>query len=260
MDFTFSPEQQELRSAVRELAVDRSSSAQIRAAMSSSTPGFDASLWRLVGAEMGLLGVGVDEELGGAGGGFVDAAVVIEEAGRALMPVPLMSTLVTSQVLARARAGAPAADALAGVLSGEQPAAIAVTAASLSAGGIGFGGRGSALSGTVTNVVDGTTAAVVVIATPDGLWLTRTDGAGVTVASQETLDPTRPQATLHLERAAAVSLGDADAAQTAVDLLRVALAVEAVGVRRPCLKQTVDYLKTREQFGRVIGSFQALQH
>src|SRR3954470_10040319 len=258
MDFTFSPEQQELREAVRGLATDRSSSPQVRATMASATPGFDAGLWRLVGAEMGLLAVGVDEELGGAGGGFVDAAVVIEEAGRALMPVPLMSTLVASQGLGRA--GARSADALAGVLSGEDPAAIAVTAASLSAGGIGFGGPGSALSGTVTNVVDGRTAAVVVIAMPAGLWLTRTDGAGVTVASQETLDPTRPQATLHLERAAAVSLGDADAAQTAVDLLRVALAVEAVGVGRRCLEQAVDYLKTREQFGRVIGSFQALQH
>ena len=258
MDFTFSPEQQELRSAVCELAADRSSSTQVRAAMSSSTPGFDPALWRLVGAEMGLLGVGVDETLGGAGGGFVDAAVVIEEAGRALMPVPLMSTLVASQVLARA--GTPGADALAEVLSGEQPAVLAVTATSLSTGGIGFGGAGSALSGTVTNVVDGATAAVVVIATPDGLWLTRAEGTGVTVASQQTLDPTRPQATLHLDRAAAVSLGDADAAQTAVDLLRVALAVEAVGVSRRCLEQTVDYLKTREQFGRVIGSFQALQH
>src|SRR4051812_39593996 len=153
MDFTFSPEQQELRSAVRELAADRSSSAQIRAAMSSSTPGFDPTLWRLVGAEMGLLGVGVDEQLGGAGGGFVDAAVVIEEAGRALMPVPLMSTLVATQVLSRA--GAPAAEALAGVLSGEQPAALAVTAASLSTGGIGFGGARSGPRGPPAEVVRG---------------------------------------------------------------------------------------------------------
>src|SRR4051812_49041935 len=169
MDFTFSPEQQELRSAVCELAADRSSSAQIRAAMSSSTPGFDATLWRLVGAEMGLLGVGVDEQLGGAGGGFVDAAVVIEEAGRALMPVPLMSTLVATQVLSRA--GAPAAEALAGVLSGEQPAALAVTAASLSTGGIGFGGARSGLRGTLTNGVAGTTAAGVGVPAPPRLLL-----------------------------------------------------------------------------------------
>jgi alkylation response protein AidB-like acyl-CoA dehydrogenase len=258
MDFTFSPEQQELREAVRGLASDRASSAQIRAAMASSSPGFDADVWRVVGAEMGLLGVGIDEEVGGAGGGFVDAAVVIEEAGRALMPAPLLSTLVAGQVLARA--GAAAADALAEVVSGERPAALAVTSSSLSTGGIGFGGRGSALSGTVPHVVDGPAASVLVVATADGLWLTRAADDGVTVTPQPTLDPTRPQATVQLDRAAAVNIGDAGAAQTAVDLLRVALAVEAVGISRRCLEQTVDYLKTREQFGRVIGSFQALQH
>src|SRR4051794_4890240 len=116
MDFTFSPEQQELRQVVRALATGRSSSAQVRAAMASATPGFDAELWHVVGAEMGLLGVGIDEEVGGAGGGFVDAAVVIEEAGRALMPVPLLSTVAAGQVLARA--GAAGSDALAGVVSG----------------------------------------------------------------------------------------------------------------------------------------------
>jgi alkylation response protein AidB-like acyl-CoA dehydrogenase len=259
MDFTFSPEQQELREAVRGLAADRSSSAYVRAAMASATPGFDPDLWRVVGAEMGLLGVGVDEELGGAGGGFVDAAVVMEEAGRALMPVPLLPTLVAAQILAQA--GASTAEALAGVVSGEQPAAFGVSASSLSTGRIGFGRSGdSVLSGTVSHVLDGTLAGTVVIATPDGLWLTRTDDQGVTVTPQPTLDPTRPQATLQLERAGAVNVGDAGAAETAVDLLRVALAVEAVGVSRRCLEATVDYLKTREQFGRVIGSFQALQH
>ena len=258
MDFTFSPEQQELRQAVRELATDRSASAQVRAAMESSTPGFDTELWRLVGAEMGLLGVGVAEDLGGAGGGFVDAAVVIEEAGRALMPVPLLSTYVASQVLARA--GATGAEALGEIVSGARPATLAVARSSLSAGGIGFGAGDSVLGGTVDNVVDGAVAATVVLATPDALWLTRTDQQGVTATPQPTLDPTRPQARVQLERAAAVKVGDAQAAERAVDLLRVALAVEAVGVSRRCLESTVDYLKTREQFGKVIGSFQALQH
>src|SRR3954451_14927823 len=113
MDFTFSAEQQELREALRGLAADRSSSAQVRAAMASSTPGFEDELWRLAAAEMGLLVIGIDEELGGAGGVFVDAAVFIEEAGRALMPVPLLPTVVAGQVLARG--GASAAGALRGI-------------------------------------------------------------------------------------------------------------------------------------------------
>src|SRR3954462_9867361 len=164
MDFTFSPEQQELREAVRGLAADRSSSAQVRAAMASGTPGFDAGLWRVVGTDMGLLGVGIDEGIGGAGGGFVDAAVVIEEAGRALMPAPVLSTLVVGQVLARA--GAPAADALAGVVAGERPAALAVTSSSLSTGGIGFGGRGRGLTGTRVPRVCGSGGGRGVLARP----------------------------------------------------------------------------------------------
>ena len=258
MDFTFSPEQDELRHAVRELAADRSGSAQVRAAIQSPTPGFAPDLWRLVGGEMGLLGIGVDEKEGGAGGGFVDVAVVVEEAGRALMPVPLLSTYVAGQVLAAA--GEVAGEHLAALLAGEAPAALAVSRGTLSAGRIGFGGGDGALSGSVEHVLDGASASLLVVADRDGLWLTRADGAGVTVAAQQSLDPTRGQSTVRLDRAPAVAVGDGAAADRAVDLLRVALAVEAVGVARRCLEMTVGYLKTREQFGRVIGSFQALQH
>jgi alkylation response protein AidB-like acyl-CoA dehydrogenase len=260
MDFTFSPEQQELRAAVRDLAADRSTSAQVRTAMRSPTPGFDPELWRLVGSDMGLAGIGIDEELGGAGGDFVDVAVVIEEAGRALMPAPLLSTLVAGQVLASA--GPAGRDALGAVVSGEQVAVVAVAENSLSAGRIGFGGGGdtTALTGSVAHVLDAPVAGVIVVATPDGLWMSRPHGEGVSVTPRQTLDPTRSQAEIRFDRAAAVPLGDAAAADRAVDLLRVALAVEAVGIARRCLELTVDYLKSREQFGRVIGSFQALQH
>ena len=259
MDFAFSPEQQELRRAVRELAADRSTSGEIRAAIASPTPGFDADLWRLVAREMGLAGIGIDEDMGGAGGGFMDAAIVIEEAGRALMPAPLLSSLVAGQVLAGT--GTAGRDALGRVVSGEQVGVLAVVRGSLSAGGIGFGRSGaSALTGAAANVLDGPVAGVILIASPDGLWMLPPDGDGVSLTTRQTLDPTRSQAEVRLDRAAAVALGDARAAERATDLLRVALAVEAVGVARRCLEMTVDYLKSREQFGRVIGSFQALQH
>jgi alkylation response protein AidB-like acyl-CoA dehydrogenase len=259
MDFTFSPEQQELRLAVRELAADRASSAQVRAAMDSGS-GVDADLWQLLGREMGLLGVGVAETLGGAGGGFVDGAVVVEEAGRALMPAPVLPTLVTGQVLSLCPDVAGGAEALGTIVSGEAIGAVAVASGSMTAGRIGFGGSGSALTGTVANVLDGSAADHLVVASADGLWLVPAAGDGVVVTAQRTLDPTRRQASVRFERAPAVLLGDATAADRAVDLLRVALAVEAVGVARRCLEMTIDYLKTREQFGRPIGSFQALQH
>ncbi|HET7312537.1 MAG TPA: acyl-CoA dehydrogenase family protein [Mycobacteriales bacterium] len=256
MDFTFSPEQRELREAVRALAADRSPSAQVRTAMESEAP-YDAALWRVLGQEMGLLGLGVDESLGGAGGGFVDAAVVVDESGRALIPAPVLPTLVAGQVLARA--GRPAAEALSGVVSGEQVATVGMAGTGLSGGGIGFGGD-AGLSGVVPHVVDGAAASYIVLAGRDGLWLVRPGDRGVTVSAQQPLDPTRRQAVVRLDKAPAVALGDSAAADRAVDVLRVAYAVESVGIARRCLEMTVDYLKTREQFGRVIGSFQALQH
>jgi alkylation response protein AidB-like acyl-CoA dehydrogenase len=132
----------------------------------------------------------------------------------------------------------------------------------LSGGRIGFGqdGGSSRLSGVVANVVDGGAASLLVLIGRDGLWLVRSDSDPVSVTSHQTLDPTRRQATVRLDRAPAVAMGDAAAAERAFDVLRVAYAAEAVGVARRCLEMTVDYLKTREQFGRVIGSFQALQH
>jgi len=257
MDFTLSSEQQELRDAVRALAADRSTSAHVRIAMQSDEP-YDVELWRGLGQEMGLLGLGVGEEAGGAGGDFVDAAIVIEEAGRALMPVPLLSTLVAGQVLASA--GPSAGETLAGVAAGERVVAIGVTDSALSGGRIGFGGDGSSLSGVVPHVVDGSAASLFVLVGADGLWLVDAAGNGTTVTAQQTVDPTRRQAAVRLDKAPAIALGDADAADRALDVLRVAYAVESVGVARRCLEMTVDYLKTREQFGRVIGSFQALQH
>ena len=259
MDFTFSPEQQELREAVRALAADRASSADIRTAMESEEP-YDAVLWRALGQDMGLLGIGIDESVGGAGGGFVDAAIVIEESGRALMPAPVLPTLVAGQLLARS--GSRGADALGGVVSGAGVAAVGVAGSGLSAGGIGFGGDGAGrgLTGVVPNVVDGSAAALFVVAGRDGLWLVRADSGGTSVTAQQTLDPTRRQAAVRLDKAPAVALGGSGAAERAADVLRVAYAVESVGVARRCLEMTVDYLKTREQFGRPIGSFQALQH
>ena len=255
MDFTFSAEQQELREAVRALAADRSTSAAVRAAMESDQP-YDAALWRGLGQEMGLLGLGVEESAGGAGGDFVDAAIVIEEAGRALMPAPLLSTLVAAQVLAAT--GSVGARSLTGVAGGETIAAIGIASSTLSAGRIGFSGDGGTLSGVVPHVVDGLAASALLLAGPEGLWLV--DAGAATVTPRQTIDPTRRQATVRLDKAAAVALGDAAAAERALDVLRVAYAVESVGIARRCLEMTVDYLKTREQFGRVIGSFQALQH
>jgi alkylation response protein AidB-like acyl-CoA dehydrogenase len=237
MDFTFTDEQVGLRDAVRRLAEQR-----------AATTDRDA-LWAVVTRQLGLTGIGIAVEHGGAGGGFVDAAVVIEEAGRSLLPAPLTTVLVAGAALDRA--GEAGATLAAAVAEGKTVAVVAPAPdLRVSAG---------ALSGQVRHVLDGDVADVLLVAAADGLWAVQASAAA-TVRTPVTLDSSRGQADVVFEAAPAAPLGDGEAATTAVDLLRVALALEAVGAARHCLALTVEHLKTREQFGRPIGSFQALQH
>jgi alkylation response protein AidB-like acyl-CoA dehydrogenase len=250
MDFTFSAEQQDLRRAMRDVAADRCSPARLREVI-DTRDGYDEDLWRLVAGELGLVGIAVSEDHGGTGGSFIDAAVVLEEAGSALFPVPLLTSIVAAVAIER---GDPdlAAELLPPVAAGERVAALVVASAVESVG--------DRLSGTVTHVIDGHRADLLVIATPTGLWALDRCAAGVDVIGAPSLDLTRWQATVALDGAVGQRIGDDAVSAAAVDVFRVALAVEATGAARHCLAATVDYLKTREQFGRPIGSFQALQH
>jgi alkylation response protein AidB-like acyl-CoA dehydrogenase len=262
MDFTFSDEQEELRRAIRDVAADHCPPARLRQVI--ATPGaFDDELWRLLGADMGCTGVAVRESDGGSGGSFVDAAVVLEESARALLPVPMLGTLVGAAVIGRS---AEAAELLLpAVAAGDRACALAVatgTDVSVTDGvadGVDAEGNG-VMSGTLTHVVDGHRAGLLVVASPAGVWVVEAAAPGVEVVAAPSLDLTRWQATVNLREAPARPLGGAADAASAVDLMRVAISLEAVGVARHCLTSTVDYLKTREQFGRPIGSFQALQH
>jgi alkylation response protein AidB-like acyl-CoA dehydrogenase len=249
MDFSFTSDQRDLQRMLRDLSDDRASSAQVRAAIDTDD-GYDAELWKLVSGELGLVGIAVPESLGGAGGSFVDAAIVLEESGRALWPVPLLANLVGGAALA---SGADAAAGLAeSVATGERSVALAVST--------DLTVSGETISGSVTHVVDGHRADLLVVAAPDALWLVDPTRHFASARGERSLDLTRWLATVHLEDALASRIGDAAASARAVDVLRVALAVEAVGAARACLDSTVSYLKTREQFGKPIGSFQALAH
>ena len=232
MDVQLSSEQRELQRMVRDLAADRASSAQRRAVIDAGAD-HDAELWRLVSQELGLPAIGVAEKFDGTGGSFVDVAVVLEEAGRALLPVPLLPTVV-------AAAAAPDDEQLArAVVSG----AVAT---------VGVGGA----TGTLAHVIDGRLADHVVVAAPDALYV----AAPAERTARPAMDPLRWQGDVTVEASSLRQAGDAEASARAVDVLRVALAVEAVGVARWCVETTVEHLKNRVQFGKPIGSFQALQH
>jgi alkylation response protein AidB-like acyl-CoA dehydrogenase len=235
MDFSLTTEQLELRRMLRDVTADQCAPARVREVMATDSAE-DPALWRLLASELGLLGVAVSEDAGGTGGSFVDAAVVIEESGRGLWPTSVTSALAAISSL-------PAGDeALPLLCAGERRAASVVADAS-GVASHSFGAEGADL---------------FVVASPDGLRAVEASDASVTVSAG--LDPLRRLATVSFAGDSGRSIGDAAAARRAVDILRVALAVEAVGVAAASLDSTVAYLKTREQFGRPIGSFQALAH
>jgi alkylation response protein AidB-like acyl-CoA dehydrogenase len=228
MDFSLTSEQLELRRMLRDVTADRAASARLRDVM--ATPSCeDSDLWRLLASDLGLLGVAVPEDLGGTGGSFVDSAVVIEESGRGLWPVPVAAALAAVSALS-------GDDVVTDLASGERRAVIVAG----------------------DHVVGAAGADLLVLAEPDRLRVV--DSADATVSMRPGMDPLRPLSTVEVPSEAGRVVGDAAASRRAVDLLRVALAVEAVGVATWCLDTTVAYLKTREQFGRPIGSFQALAH
>lgn len=233
-------EQRELAQTVRDVALDRCP-APVRRDVMDRPPYWSAELWRLLAVELGLAavaGTGPDD----AEGSFVEAAIVIEESARALLPVPVLGHLVATAALAAAgwSGTAELADASA-------TAAFAVVTTAEGSG-----------RWTVRRVLHGGAADLFVVAAADRLLVLRRDDAEV--AAAPSLDPTRPHATVSFDPDQADRAGNAAAAGLAVDLMRVGLAAEAVGVGRACLAMTTEYLRTREQFGRPIGSFQALQH
>ncbi len=224
---TSSEERQMLQETVAALIDKHASSAAVRAAMESPR-GYDESLWTLLCEQVGVAALVVPEEFGGAGGELADAAVVLEELGRALVPTPLLGTTLAELAL----------------LAAEQPDSELLE--QLAAG---------AVIGTVAfdpdYVVNGDIADVVIGL--DGAQLQR--WADVTTEVTPTVDPTR--------RLARVTAGSAEPLGEdpgLADIASILLAAEQIGAATRCLELTVDYTKERVQFGRPIGSFQALKH
>ncbi|GAA4549453.1 acyl-CoA dehydrogenase family protein [Pseudonocardia xishanensis] len=252
-------EQEALRAAVRELLADHSDT---RAAM-DSPEGVDRALWTRLGRELDVLGLVVPEELGGAGAGHVERAVVAEELGRALTPSPFLASavLATDVLLALGDTAL-----LPRMVTGER---IVAVAAAEPGSPWGPGGTtatetadGWTLEGRTTPVIAGDVADefLVLATTPEGpAWFRTTE---VTRSTLTTLDPTRRLAAITFTGAPAVRLaGDALAVRDRVaDLAAVALAAEQLGGLRKVLETTTEYAKIRVQFGRAIGSYQAVKH
>ncbi|MET9090393.1 acyl-CoA dehydrogenase family protein [Streptomyces sp. NPDC004237] len=275
MDFAFSAEQEELRRTVRAFLADTSPESEVRRLM--ETPeGFDRDLWRRMGGELGLQGLAVPEEYGGAGCGPVEVGAVLEETGRALLCAPyLSSTVLATTTLLRSADEEARKRLLPGLASGDLVATLALTedSARWDAAGVALTARESAgswrLTGHKTFVLDGAAADIVltVARTADGgigVFVVDGDAAGLTREALPTMDPTRRQARLDYHEVPAERLrtrGDGwDLVAEVLDRAAVALAAEQVGVASRALDMAVEYARVRHQFGRPIGSFQAVKH
>ncbi len=224
---TSTEERQMLRDTVAALVEKHASPAAVREAMESDR-GYDESLWSKLCEQVGVAALVVPEELGGAGGELADAAAVLEELGRGLVPTPLLGTTLAE--LALLAADEPDSDALEQLAAGESIGAVVFD-------------PGYVVNGDVADVVVGI---------EDESLLRWND---VTAEAVTTMDPTRRLARLTAGSTAAIG-ADPGLADTAAILL----AAEQIGAASRCLELTVDYTKERVQFGRAIGSFQALKH
>jgi alkylation response protein AidB-like acyl-CoA dehydrogenase len=274
MSMTFSSEQNELRSSVRRFLEQKSSSAEVRRLMETEE-GYDPAVWSQMAEQLGLQGLALPEEYGGSGYGFIEQIVVLEEMGRSLLCAPYFSTVVLAAT-ALLESGDEAAqkDLLSGIADGSTIATLAwvENAGSWDTSSIATtasrSGDGYTLSGTKTLVLDGHIAnlLLVVASTDNGpsLFAVEADASGLSRRALETLDMTRKVAAREFAGTPARLIGEEGAAagilERTLQHAVVALAAEQVGASQKCLDLSVDYAKLRVQFGRPIGSFQAIKH
>jgi alkylation response protein AidB-like acyl-CoA dehydrogenase len=274
-DLGYTDVEDELRGAVRALLAARAPWTAVLERTESAEPydTCDLKLWRALAAEVGCAGLAVPEELGGAGASFREAAVVLEEIGRAVAPVPFLgSAVVATAALLAARAGGAdvgAAELVGTLAAGDRTAALAVPFSTPPDGSppADVAAAGGTLTGTVRGVADALAADVLLVPARDGaLYAVDVAGAGAAVRRSmvTSLDMTRPLSDVTFDAAPAreVATGDTAAAAVRSALLAGAalLSSEQLGLAERCLEMTVEYVKTRYQFGRPVGSFQGLKH
>ncbi|MBM3673724.1 MAG: acyl-CoA dehydrogenase [Actinobacteria bacterium] len=279
MNFAFSEEQEQLRDAVRKFLEAKSPESEVRTLM-ETTDGYDPAVWSQMAKELGLQSLHIPEAYGGQGFSWVELGIVLEEMGRALLCAPYFSTVVlAANAILNAGTDEQKAELLPGIASGETIATLAFTEPNgkWDASGITMEASGSGDAVTLTGekmfVIDGHSVELIVVVARQagtsgedgiGFYTVAGDAAGLTRTALATMDQTRKQAKLEFSNVAATPLGAAGSGWAALsktlDQAAVGLCNEMAGGAQFVLEESVQYAKDRVQFGRPIGSFQAIKH
>lgn len=269
MNFGLTETQQTLKNTVRKFLAAECPLAEVRKQMETETA-FDASLWRKI-AEQGWTGMIFPEEYGGFGMGMVEMGAALEEMGRALLPGPFFSTVVLAgSVLDAAASESQKRKYLGAICRGEAKATLALLeeSASWSPDGVQMKANGLSLSGRKLFVPDaGVADFLVVVARMDGdlaLFVVPSGAPGLRVTHLNAMDNTRKLYEIEFDSVPAELLAQGGRARKALDqaldIATAGLVAEMTGGMQRLLEITVEYAKTRKQFGRPIGEFQAVQH
>jgi alkylation response protein AidB-like acyl-CoA dehydrogenase len=277
MNLGISAEQRELRESVRRFLTERAPLTRVRELMETAD-GTDPDVWRQASAQLGLPGIAVPEEYGGAGFSFAEQAIVLEELGAALFTGPYLASAVLAATALLASDDTEAKkDLLPGIAAGETVATLAFTEdggswdpASIRLAAAKTTEHGWRLDGHKSFVLDGHAADLILVVAATGtggtlsLFAVAGTANGLTRRLLPTLDQTRKLARLAFDHTPARLVGEPGAARAVLDhtldVAAVALAAEQLGCAQRALDMAVAYAKVRRQFARPIGSFQAIKH
>jgi alkylation response protein AidB-like acyl-CoA dehydrogenase len=277
VNFAFTDEQEELRRTVRKFLESRSPMSETRRLMETDE-GYDDVVWKQMAQELALQGIHVPEEYGGQGFSFVELGIVLHELGRTLLPAPYFSTVcLAANVILNAGTEEQKRELLPALANGEKTATLALAEPNGRWDATGIEATATAdgdvftIDGTKSYVLDGHTASLVIVAAREpgtegedgvGLFVIEGDADGLTRTKLETIDRTRKQAKLAFEGVRGTRLGQAGwhAIELSLQQAAICLAAESAGGAERCLEMAVEYAKSRVQFGKPIGAFQAIKH
>jgi alkylation response protein AidB-like acyl-CoA dehydrogenase len=259
-------ERADLRASIRDFLADRLPESTVRELMDTDT-GFDAPGWTQLSVDLGLAGLLVPEEHGGQGLSTVELGIALQEAGRALLGAPFLgSAVLATWALVVSGDGATAKRLLPGLADGSTVAALGIDDDPQAPVRAVPDGDGWRLTGAKRHVVDVAAASTLLVTAEvdggAGLFVVSVVGDGVTVEETGSLDLTRRLGVIRVDGVPAQRVGTDFAAglESVRELGAFACAAEQAGVAGRCLEIAVEYARTREQFGKPIGSFQAIKH